>query len=330
MKKCIQHSILIATEDDFIKFLEKIDDEEYIKTTAVTAKQVSVSFKIQGDNFESSLTGSLITALAEYQEKVYRIYKIQKYGQNSTKSLTPEEKRALEIKVYIKPGCTEAVISFVKDIIPEVTKQMTGAEISRTAIAIAGIVAGAWAIKSIAVPLIKEKFKSKRNEIEAKIKTSNNELEKQYLTTMQTITQTAIDGMRCVAQGLSIADPATIAIDGQPVPKENIANIPREMAPTKEKEKPQLPDFYTVDGQFKVLDINYEKPVTLMKAIHIESNTVYDDISLQDDWMKPESMAILENAQSREPVYFRISCQKSGRRYMHFIDVNSIQSITDK
>jgi|GEM_PF-6069914 len=95
---------------------------------------------------------------------------------------------------------------------------MTGAEISKTAIAIAGIVAGAWAIKSIAVPLIKEKFKSKRNEIEAKIKTSNDELKKQYLTTVQTITQTAIDGMRCVAQGLSIADPTTIAIDGQPVP----------------------------------------------------------------------------------------------------------------
>ena len=87
----------------YIEFWGLEDDEEYIKTTAVTAKQVSVSFKIQGDNFESSLTGSLITALAEYQEKVYRIYKIQKYGQNSTKSLTPEEKRALEIKVYIKP-----------------------------------------------------------------------------------------------------------------------------------------------------------------------------------------------------------------------------------
>lgn len=121
--------IKISTEKEFIEFLNNIDNEDFLRNSILKADRLSVSMKIEGENFDSSLTGSLIKALADYQNKIYHIYRTQKYGLSSNKQLTDEELRALEIKVEIKPGCTEAVIGFVKESTPKpapVTDAATG------------------------------------------------------------------------------------------------------------------------------------------------------------------------------------------------------------
>lgn len=64
------NEINISNEEEFINFLSKIDNEEYLKSTVLKADKLSVSMKIEGDKFNSSLTGSLIKALADYQDKV--------------------------------------------------------------------------------------------------------------------------------------------------------------------------------------------------------------------------------------------------------------------
>lgn len=321
------NEINISNEEEFINFLSKIDNEEYLKSTVLKADKLSVSMKIEGDKFNSSLTGSLIKALADYQDKVYHIYRTQKYGQSSNKQLTEEELRALEIKVEIRPGCTEAVLSFVKDIIPEVVKNMTGQEISNTAIAITGIVVGAWALKGIVVPTITNAFKTKRKEIDAKIEIAKTEKEREYLTSIQSITHDAIEGMRSVANGLAVTAPERIAIDDKPITTNEAEKIADEMKkPRRPPKSDGLPDFYTVQGEFRVLNINYEKSVTLMKAEHIESKVVYDNISLMDGWMTEENLKILKDAQERDPIWFRIILSRDGRskNFLKNIDVNSI------
>jgi len=212
--------ISVSTEEEFLQFLSNIDDYDYISKTLANAKGITVSFKIEGENFHSSITGSMITALAEYQKRIYHIYKVQRYGIKSTKSLSDDELRSLEIKVDIKPGCTEAVITFVKDIIPEVMKKMSGQEIVTVTIVVAGIVAGAWAIKGIASQFIKERFKTKRSEIDSKIEIAKTEKEKEFLLSMRSVTHDAIEGMRSVATGLRIANPESISVDGQVVPSQ--------------------------------------------------------------------------------------------------------------
>lgn len=323
----MSNEINITNEADFIEFFNRIDDEEYMKNIVLKADNLSVFMKFEGDNYNSSLTGSMIQALADYQERIYHIYKTQKYGPNSTKKLTDDEKRALEIKVDIKPGCTEAVISFVRDIIPEVAKNMNSQDIAQTVRTVAGIVAVVWGVKSLGTVAIKEVFKTKREKIKEKIEDSQSESNKVFLESVQSITHDAIEGMRSVASGISVASPDKVTVENNNITAGDAQSVLEDMRkPRAKPEKDSLPDMYSVEGEFKVLNINYEKDVTMMKALHIESNTVYDNISLMDGWLTEESMNILKDAQERDPVTFRILLTRDGKskNFLKAIDVHSI------
>lgn len=329
-----QHIISIQTEQDFINLMERIDDAEYILNSKIEAKNLSVHLKIEGTNFNSSLTGSIISALAEYQQNIYRIYKNEKYGKSSGRHLSDEEKRALEIKVAIHPGCTDAVIDFVKDIIPEVLNNMTGTE---TVIAI-GVIMFAFAIKGIGVQLIQSIFKTKRNDVNAKLEVEKKEIEARleekkinvakekdivYLNSINSFISGSMETMRSFSKNLKIANPEKLTINETEVTQEDLDRVSSDMV--IHKEKVDEPKESVVSGAFKVLDINYEKELTTMKAEHIETKKIYENISLNDDWMTPENMAILKNAQYREPVIFKIIIKKQGRKYLSTIDVNSIK-----
>lgn len=204
---------------------------------------------------------------------------------------------------------------------------MTGQELSKTIIAVTGIVAGAWALKGIVAPAITNAFKIKRKEIDAKIEIAKTEKEREYLTSIQSITHDAIEGMRSVASGLAVTAPEKISIDDKSLTTDEAENIAAEMKkPRKEAKSDGLPDMYSVEGEFKVLNINYEKAVTLMKAEHVESKVIYDNISLMDGWLTEESLNILKDAQERDPVWFRILLNRDGKskRFLSAIDVNSI------
>lgn len=73
---------------------------------------------------------------------------------------------------------------------------MTGQELSKTIIAVTGIVAGAWVIKGIVAPAIANAFKTKRKELETKVELAKNEKEKEYLTAIQSITHETISNTR--------------------------------------------------------------------------------------------------------------------------------------
>lgn len=323
----MSNEIRITNEEEFLNFFDRIDDEEYMKEALLEADNLSVFMKFEGENYNSSLTGTMIQALADYQERIYHIYRTQKYGPNSNKKLSDEEKRALEIKVDIKPGCTEAIVSFVRDIIPEVVNKMNSQDISNTIITVAGIIIVVWAVKGVGVTLIKEAFKTKREDIKNKLEQAKSEKEKAFLESIQSITNNAIEGMRSVASGITVASPERVTIGTNEITTGEAQNLLEDMKKPRAKPvKDEFPDMYSVDGEFKVLNINYEKDVTMMKALHIESNTVYDNISLMDGWLTEESMNILKNAQERDPVKFRILLTRDGKskNFLKAIDVNSI------
>lgn len=319
--------IRITNEEEFLNFFDRIDDEEYMKEALFEADNLSVFMKFEGENYNSSLTGTMIQALADYQERIYHIYRTQKYGPNSNKKLSDEEKRALEIKVDIKPGCTEAIVSFVRDIIPEVVNKMNSQDISNTIITVAGIIIVVWAVKGVGVTLIKEAFKTKREDIKNKLEQAKSEKEKAFLESIQSITNNAIEGMRSVASGITVASPERVTIGTNEITTGEAQILLEDMKKPRAKPvKDEFPDMYSVDGEFKVLNINYEKDVTIMRALHIESNTIYDNISLMDGWLTPENMNILKNAQERDPVKFRILLTRDGKskNFLKAIDVNSI------
>lgn len=163
---------------------------------------------------------------------------------------------------------------------------MTGEEISKTTIVVAGIVAGAWAIKGIVSPLIKEAFKTKREEVQAKVEIAKTEKEKEFYESIKSVTHGAIEGMRSVATGFRIANPSQLSVDGRNVTQDEITSTPEEMAAPKSKEIDNTPDVYSIESDFKVLKINYEHAVTMMTAKDIKTDEVYENISLMDGWLK--------------------------------------------
>jgi hypothetical protein len=325
--------IRLKTEKDFIAFYKNIDNIDYQKANIVDLTSISVSLKLEGADFDSSLTGKAIEVLNEYQTKIYRAYKLQKYGQSSKKQLTTEEQHLFEIKVTIQPGCTEALVEFVKAAAAEGMKGMDGSQIQNTILGVAAIAASAFVIKGVASPVIREIFQTKRKEIESKVAIEEARLkiesEKvsaeqnlQFLRSVESISNNAIDAVRSVSEKMVDVTADKIKIDNKVVKKADIALIPASLAPEVIKEK--VDRQYTVEGMFRVLDLNYEGDVTLMKAQHIESGTVYNDISLQNDWLTKKNMQVIENAQSREPVFFRIMVHELNKKVSSAIDVDSI------
>lgn len=117
------------------------------------------------------------------QNKIYRAYRLYRRGGKSRRTLTEDEKRALEINVEVKQGCTEAILSLGLNLLKELGDNMTGQEIFNCA----AIVSIAWAAKSIACTAISEHFKTKRYEAAHKAEGADTEAKKQYFSSVASI-----------------------------------------------------------------------------------------------------------------------------------------------
>ena len=169
-----ENVVQIKTQEEFINFLEKIDNFEFITKNEFDFKVPDVAIKLEGDNFKSSLTGSIIAGLNKYQEAIYKGYRQTKYGVHSRRKLSTEEVAGLEIKVTISEGSTDMILSFIKELteLPNMTEGGI--------IAIAGIAAGAWLLKNIAVSAVKGAFKTAQKNIQAKMDASKDDTERTY------------------------------------------------------------------------------------------------------------------------------------------------------
>ena len=85
-----------------------------------------------------------------------------------------------------------------------------------------------------------------------------------------------------------------------------------------------------MEGLFKVLNLNYEEPVTRMNALHVESGKTYNNISLQNDWIKEADYKTVKEAENREPIYFKILVHEKGKNQSCAIDVQSISGSQNK
>jgi len=100
------------------------------------------------------------------------------------------------------------------------------------------------------------------------------------------------------------------------------------MAETKTKPDDNEPDLFMVENDFLVLRISYQQSVTSMTAKDITTGKIYEDINLLDGWLTEETMDLLKNAESRDPVHFRMMVQKGARnKRIYTIDVNSIRKV---
>lgn len=75
---------------------------------ALTEEELTLTIKIKGEGFDSSITGEVARSLWELQENLYRSAAFVLHGQPNIKKLSQEERDNLTLTFKIKEGCTDA------------------------------------------------------------------------------------------------------------------------------------------------------------------------------------------------------------------------------
>lgn len=94
--------------------------------------------KLTGENFQKSLTASVMQGLLDFQEGIYRSYCHLQYGSTNLRHLKEYEKKQLEIIVIIDFGCTDLLVD-LKEIFNSFKELLTDMESKHKLIAISAI-----------------------------------------------------------------------------------------------------------------------------------------------------------------------------------------------
>ena len=68
---------------------------------------LTLSIKVTGDKFHSSITGEMARSLWVMQESLYRAAAEIIHGQANIRKLSAEEREKLTLSFQINPGCTD-------------------------------------------------------------------------------------------------------------------------------------------------------------------------------------------------------------------------------
>lgn len=101
--------------DDIIKKLMESDGD----IDSLTDEELTLTIKIEGEGFHSSITGEVARSLWGLQENLYRAAALIIHGQPNIRKLTQEERTGLTLTFKIKEGCTDARVG-----LREIVKQL--------------------------------------------------------------------------------------------------------------------------------------------------------------------------------------------------------------
>ncbi|MGQ0285824.1 hypothetical protein ACT2CV_01285 [Pasteurellaceae bacterium 22721_9_1] len=105
-------TLTITNEDELFSLLEK-----YVKTGEISDKinledLPPLKIRLVGEKFDQSLTPNVMKGFVEMQNYINRTYRLVKYGDVETKSLSKEEREALQLQVKVEKGSSIIDISF--------------------------------------------------------------------------------------------------------------------------------------------------------------------------------------------------------------------------
>jgi len=301
--------IAVENEDGFLELLSNIDNLEYLESKQLKLSGTVIKLKFDGENFDASLPGSLIMGLAQYQEKIYRVYLTNKYGPGTKRKPTAEEAKMLDISVTVNQGCTEVLIRVLKDVGMEAINTMPAEHILPMALGIAGIAAVAYCVRGIGSIRVKELYKTKRKAIAEKKALAKNELEKKKLEFLESTVNFSMEAMRSVCDGIIRALPNSVAINDKVVPTENIASLAEEMAPVK----PDVTEEQTVvSGTYRIqrVTLDYKKDTASADVFDVESGDPIRGIVLQSKQISDGSFRVLKSAQDHHGVKMQLIVTK--------------------
>jgi len=302
-------ALTIKSDKDLADLLENIDNPNYLESNPLKLGGTIIKLKLEGDDFESSLPGSLILGLAKYQEKIYTTYLTSKYGVGTRHKITPEEAKLLEIKVTVKPGSTEVWIKLLIDKVGEILEKMPPDQFASTLITVAVIGAAAYCLRGIGSVAIKEIFKTKRRSLAEKRSHSKDEVEKKKLEVLESSVNAAIEGMKAVSAGIVQANPNSVAINGKAVSIANIKSASEGLEPEKLE---AIEEQGVITGTYRIqrVTLDFKKDSASADVFDVESGDPIHGLVVQPKHLSDGSYRVLKTAQDKQDIKLQIIVTK--------------------
>ena len=317
----INNIVTINNEREITTFLDMMDNVDYLSKKMLNFDGTLLKLKLEGENFESSLTGSLIMALAKYQEKIYSIYLIGKYGAATRRKVTAEEERMLEIKVTINKGCTEVLIQLANKVILGAMNNMTSEQVQTTLFGLAGIVMGGVCLLGIGSKIVVETFKNKRKTLAQKRAQSKDEVEKRKIEAQESQIKAAIEAVREMGIGILQSGPSRVAINDKTVSTQNIVSVVEDLIPHPKPDV--IEEQIVITGEYLIQRVmfDFKKNIASVDIFDVNTTASINGLVLQSKSISDGSYNVLKTAQNKQKIKMQIiTTERNGRIHKAVLD----------
>lgn len=176
-----KEELLVSTEEQAYQLIESYLSGHSLPENISFDGWPNLSFRIEGENFQQSMTPSLMKGFIEMQGQINKAYSLAKYGVPDPRKLTKDEREELEISVKVQKGSSILTVDmngFLTKLSQELVGKMSADQIMITVISAALIWGGA--------SLFRRYLDNRKEERLAEIKKDSD---KEHLRTMQSMGQ---------------------------------------------------------------------------------------------------------------------------------------------
>jgi hypothetical protein len=297
----------IATREDIDGFMENCFKslKEFKGYKIEFDKKIfSLTIKIQGEKYDSSITTPVMEYLLAVQKGIYALYR-QYAGRSPGKA----DKKRLELVVRVKKGSSDIFFSVMDqlDVVKEAVQNMTG---DQTFAAIV-IVAAAWGIVSLGKKAFDHFDKKHVRDIELQKEKARNDKDRQvveaFAKTMETVATMRKNAITSLG---AIEDATALAYAGESLSPKEL----RERAAADRKR--EEPDVATIVGSFRITRLHFNFETNSAKADMHDAKT---DIDLTSVEIQPRSIidgtyAVLKKAHDKQDVDLQVIVRRKGEK----------------
>jgi len=297
----------IKNENDIVKLINKMDDVEYIKKNILEFDKTVIKIKLEGKEFNSSMSGSFIIGLAKYQEAIYKMYLINKYGTGTKRKITPEEAQLIDIKVTVKKGSTDAIIELAYNLLKEAIKTMPPEHVMPTILGLAAIIVGGICLNGIGSKIITGAFKKKKEEIKSKNNQSKDDLAKKQIETHESIINNAMEAVKSMSEGILKSNPERIYINDKEVSGKNIQAVADSLI--ESPEKPEIKEEQsTITGSYQIkrVTLDFEKDSASSDIYDVDTKEHIKGLIIQTKSLYDGSFKVLKTAQDKQAIKLQL------------------------
>lgn len=308
--------VTIRSEEDAFKAIKRLIAREDFRGDVQLDGWPKLQIKLVGEQFNSSITPSVMKSFLELQSLVYKSYAIARYDTDDVRKLSKEERDELEIKVTVEPGSSmfevdlqEILVKFAEQAGQSMTPEMTAVTVLGLGILWVGKTSfNAYLNYRKEVRLSEARTEEQKSALDAIQAQTKQETERLQLLTKLLVKQPMLEQVKDqvydahteMLKGFSAADTATI--EGLTVASD-VADELLKNARRKASEK-------RVDGYYRIIRVDSSNPDVFRVRVRRKKSATEFDAVLQDDSLDEQKKLTLQFAEwERTTVFLSINAK---------------------